>query len=233
MSWQAQEVAEACPWEESRHGQATHPLARSAVHSVDSLSTSHTLGGVLGAGRAPHPAPTKHLFQRWVQCQLECRERACRAWGRARGASLMTLSEKSTSRARFVDQHRVPPLGQRSARCPESLDHSALECVLQVESDAPGLEPGSVFLPTISLPLSCPLFRWLAPRTPSELHTHTHTQPQWLTPPAPSGNWSSGRLRDGHAHPRVSQGWAWRWQSLPRAGSCEACSVGGLAGPRY
>ena len=51
----------------------------------------------------------------------------------------MTLVEESMSRARFVDQHGAPPLGVRSALCPESLDHSTLECVLQVESNALGV----------------------------------------------------------------------------------------------
>ena len=64
---------------------------------------------------------------------------AGQACGRGRGASLMTLVEESMSRARFVDQHGAPPLGVRSALCPESLDHSTLECVLQVESNALGV----------------------------------------------------------------------------------------------
>ena len=51
----------------------------------------------------------------------------------------MTLGEESMSRARFVDQHGAPPLAVPSALCPESLDHSTLECVLQVESNALGV----------------------------------------------------------------------------------------------
>lgn len=114
----------------------THSLA---LLCTQPPGTSYMLGGVLGAGERPPPRPTKRLFRRWVRCQLECREMACQARGRGRGASLMTLGQESVSRARFMDQHGVPPPGIRSALCPESLDHSTLECVLQVESNALGV----------------------------------------------------------------------------------------------
>lgn len=96
-----------------------------------------------------------------------------------------------------------------------SLDHSTLECMLQVKSDAPGWA---------GLQSSCPLFLCLSvalssagwrPRPhQSYIHTHTH-KPSRLTP-APVG----AGFREGSGtvtHAQRCQGRAWggglpRWQ---------------------
>ena len=166
------------PVEESLHGHSSTRLLCCAL-SRFTEHPSHAGRCSRCGGEPPTPPPPSISSRGGYSASWSAGKGRAGHGGGVGGASLMTLSEKSTSRAHFVDQHRVPPPGQRSARCPKSLDHSALECVLQAESDAPGLELGSVFLPTVSLPLSCPHVRWLAPRTPSELHTHPHTQPQW------------------------------------------------------